>query len=139
MWWKKFQENSLCLNENITFTLKKQSVHRLCQTVHPHLVKKTTRFRIPVSVDTQITIFLYYISDKEKYRKVANTFGRLRSTISITVRKVAWVIVAILGFIIGARVPSSFPGLKLTGSLSPSFLVLVLWLDDSIPLAIDCG
>ena len=97
-WWKKFQENEVPASEwKDNFRMTKQSFHELCEIVHPHLVKKTTRFRVPVSADTQVAIFLYYISDEGRYRKVANAFGLSRSTVSITIFKVGGVIVAILG------------------------------------------
>ena len=48
-------------------------------------------------MDTQVAIFLYFISDEERYKKVANAFGLSRSTVAITAGKVAPVIVAILG------------------------------------------
>ena len=64
-WWKKFQENEVPASEwKDKFRMTKQSFHELCEIVHPHLVKKTTRFRVPVSADTQVAIFLYYISDE---------------------------------------------------------------------------
>ena len=41
--------------------------------------------------------FLYYISGEGRYRKVANTFGVSRATVSITVRKVATLRVKYMG------------------------------------------
>ena len=62
-----------------------------------YIIKQRSTFRDPVSVDTQVAIFLYYISDEGRYRKVANAFGLPRSTVSLTVRKVTQVIVQHVG------------------------------------------
>ena len=40
----------------------------------------------------QVAITLYYLSDKGRYRKVANAFGVARSTVSKVVRRVCFVI-----------------------------------------------
>ena len=97
-WWKAFQEEKVLPSDwKDNFRMSRESFNELCEIVHPYLVKKTSRFRAPVSVDTQLAIFLYYISDEGRYRKVANAFGLSRSTVSNTVRKVARVIVEIIG------------------------------------------
>ena len=50
-----------------------------------------------ISVETQVGITLYYLSDKGRYRKVANAFGVSKSSISITVRRVCVAITDFLG------------------------------------------
>ena len=44
--------------------------------------------RVPVSVETQVAVTLYYLSDEGRYREVANAFGISMSAVSIIVRKV---------------------------------------------------
>ena len=44
--------------------------------------------RQPVSVETQVALTLYYLSDEGRLRKTANSFGLARSTVSIAIRRV---------------------------------------------------
>ena len=53
--------------------------------------------RQPISVETQVGITLYYLSDEGRYRKVANAFGVSKSSISVTVRRVCVAITDFLG------------------------------------------
>ena len=51
----------------------------------------------PVSVEKQVAVTLYYLSDEGRYRKVANAFGLGKSTVSEIVRRVCAVISIALG------------------------------------------
>ena len=53
--------------------------------------------RKPVTVETQVAITLYYLSDEGRLRKVANAFGLSRSCCSIIVRRVSLAITKYLG------------------------------------------
>ena len=60
-WWEKFQGDKVSASEwKDNFRMTKQSFYELCEIAHHYLVKKkTTRFRAPVSVDTQGAMFLW--------------------------------------------------------------------------------
>ena len=53
--------------------------------------------RNPVSVETQVAVVLYYLSDEGRLRKVANAFGLSRASCSIIIRQVSWAITTHLG------------------------------------------
>jgi hypothetical protein len=53
--------------------------------------------REPISVEAQVGITLYYLSDEGRYRKVANAFGVSISSISMTVRRACVAITDFLG------------------------------------------
>ena len=46
------------------------------------------RFREPVSVETQVAVTLYYLADEGRIRKISNTFGLGKSTVSTIIRRV---------------------------------------------------
>ena len=50
-----------------------------------------------MDADIQVAITLYYLSDKGRYRKVANAFGIGRSTVSTIIREVTELIACKLG------------------------------------------
>jgi len=50
-----------------------------------------------VSVEKQVAVTLYYLSDEGRYRKVANAFGLAKCTVSVIVRRVSTVISTVLG------------------------------------------
>ena len=51
----------------------------------------------PISVETQLAVTLYYLSDEGRLRKVANAFGLSRASCSIIVRRVSSAITTHLG------------------------------------------
>ena len=59
--------------ENIR--MPKATFYKLCNELHPYLVKQHTVMRRPLAVDTRVTVTLYYLADEGRYRKVANAFG----------------------------------------------------------------
>ena len=69
----------------------------LCDEIRPYIQKQTTQMRQPLSVETQVGITLYYLSDEGRYRKVANAFGVSKPSISVTVRRVCVAITDFLG------------------------------------------
>lgn len=68
--------------ENIK--MSEQTFNKLCVLLRPLVEKETTRFRVPVSVETQIAATLYYQSDGRRMRKT----GIVTPTISCIVRQV---------------------------------------------------
>ena len=72
--------------ENIQ--MSEQTFNKLCVLLRPFIEKETTRFRDPVSVETQIAATLYYLSDGGRMRKTANAFGLATPSISCIVRRV---------------------------------------------------
>ena len=65
---------------------------KLCEELRAYLHKKTTNMRKPVSVEKQIAVTLYYLSDERRYR-----FGLGKSSVSEIVRRVCAVISIVLG------------------------------------------
>ena len=70
------------------FRMSHPTFMELCEDLRPLLERKSTRMRRPISVETQMAVTLYYLSDEGRYRKVANAFGISRSSVSIIVRRV---------------------------------------------------
>ena len=63
----------------------------------PFIEKTTTRMREPISVETQVAMTLYYLSDEGRFRKVANAFGVGKSTVSETIRNVCKILLSECG------------------------------------------
>lgn len=53
--------------------------------------------RRPRSVETQMAVNFYSLSDEGRYRKVANAFGISRSSVSLMVRRVCAAVSEYLG------------------------------------------
>ena len=61
-WWKTFLGGSVPKSEwKDNLRMSKESFQQLCKMLYPYLVKQNTNLRSPVSVETQVAIFLYYI------------------------------------------------------------------------------
>ena len=54
--------------------------------------------RAPVSVETQVASFLYYISDEGQYKKTASLFGISRTSVSLIIQQVFHSIIKYLSF-----------------------------------------
>ena len=97
-WWTNFQKDTVVPEEwRENFRMSKDSFTELCTQLRPFIEKKTTKMRVPISVETQVAVTLYYLSDEGRYRKVANAFGISRSSVSIIVRTVCIAISVHLG------------------------------------------
>ena len=55
--------------------MSKDSFIVLCDELRTYISKNTTRLRRPVSVEKQVAVALYYLSDEGRMRKCANAFG----------------------------------------------------------------
>ena len=98
VWWKNFVTGVMLPEEwRENFRMSRDSFFELCEEVRPFLEKQTTNMRVPISVEKQLAVTLYYLADEGRYRKVANAFGISRAAVSIIVRKVAYVITVHLG------------------------------------------
>ena len=69
----------------------------LCEELRPYLTKQTTKLRKPVSVETQVAATLYYLADEDRMRKVSNSFGLGKATVSKVIHRVTFVISEKLG------------------------------------------
>ena len=69
----------------------------LAHTLSHYIELQVTVMHAPVSVETQLAVMLYYLSDEGRLRKVANTFGLSRYCCSIVVRRVSYAITLHLG------------------------------------------
>ena len=98
MWWDNFVDEVVVAEEwKENFRMCKENFLKLCDELHPHIQKQTTSMRVPVEVERQVPLTLYYLSDEGRLHKTANAFGLSRSTVCITVRRVARVLTMHLG------------------------------------------
>ena len=89
IWWDNFLNNAVLLEEwRENFRMSKESFLILCDELRPYIEKKCTKMREPISVEKQIALTLYYLSDEGRMRKVANSFGISKPTVSKVVRRV---------------------------------------------------
>ena len=56
------------------FRISRTSFFRLCELLQSCIERLGTIMRTPVSVETQLAITLYYLSDEGRLWKVANAF-----------------------------------------------------------------
>ena len=93
-WWRNFVRDIVLPGDwPENFRMSNESYQQL----QPFLTKQMTNMREPLSVETQVEVTLYYLSDEGRCRKVANAFGIARSTVSITVHFVCKMITMKLG------------------------------------------
>ena len=57
--------------------MAKASFIQLCNELRPYLLNQTTQMRMPLTVEVQFGVTLYYLSDEAHYRKIANAFGKI--------------------------------------------------------------
>ena len=69
----------------------------LFEELKQYLTKQTTKLRKPVSVETQVAVTLYYLADEGRMRKISNSFGLGKATVSKVIRRVTSVISEKLG------------------------------------------
>ena len=79
------------------FIMQKHNFQRLCAELAPLIEKKETNMRKPITVECQVAVTLYYLSDEGRLRKTANAFGISRSSVSLIVRNVTKAISLHLG------------------------------------------
>ena len=98
LWWEHFL-NCVMLEEEWkeNFRMSRVSFFNLAGLLHPYIKHKDTVVRKPVTVETQVAVTVYYLSDEGRLRKVANAFGLSRSCCSIIVRRVSFAITKHLG------------------------------------------
>ena len=77
--------------------MSEASFYMLCEELRPYLTKQTTELRKHVSVETQVAVTLYYLADEGRMRKVSNSFGLGKATVSKVIRRVTSVISEKLG------------------------------------------
>ena len=63
-WWNKFVNNEIPESDWKENLHMSSSFKKLCNKLKPYLQKKTTIIRAPISVETKVASFLYYISDE---------------------------------------------------------------------------
>ena len=97
-WWDNFA-NGFVFDEEWreNFRISKPGFTKLCNLLKPLIERKVTNMRTPISVEKQLAITLYYLSDEGRYRKVANAFGISRSSVSLIIRRVCYVLTHDLG------------------------------------------
>ena len=97
-WWCNFTRNIVVPDEwRENFRMSRDSFYVLCNKLRPFIEKQTTHLRKPISVEKQVAVTLYYVSDEGRYRKVANAFGISRASVSKIVRTVCFAITKHLG------------------------------------------
>ena len=67
-WRDKFQQNEVVPEEwKENFRMLKRSFLELCSELRPFIEKQATKMRKPISVETQVAVTLYYLSDEGRY------------------------------------------------------------------------
>ena len=79
------------------FCMCKANFQKLCSQLRPFITQHKTNMRAPIDVETQVTVYLYYISDEGRLRKTANAFGLSRSPVSVIVQRLGKAITKHLG------------------------------------------
>ena len=74
------------------FRMPQDSFEELCIKLKPYIQKKKG-FRDPISVAKQVATTLYYLADKGKMRKVANSFSIGKSTLSKINKRVFFLLI----------------------------------------------
>ena len=116
-WCLSFKYNQVTPQDwHENFRMSRESFLVLCQQLEEHLIKRSTRFRKAVSIQEQVALTLYYLSDEGRLRKTANAFGLEKSIVSATIRRVCKVITVYLAskYI---KFPKTKEGLKESSSL----------------------
>ena len=70
------------------FRMCKDNFYHLCDELRPFIQRKVTNMRLPVEVERQVALTLYYLSDEGRLRKTANAFGLSRPCVSVIIRRV---------------------------------------------------
>ena len=78
--------------EREIFHMSEASFYMLCEELRPYLTKQTTKLQKPVSAETQVVVTMYYSGDEFIIRKVSNSFGLGKATVSKVIRHVTSVI-----------------------------------------------
>ena len=98
VWWNSFLNATVVTNEwRENFRMTRNTFMTLTEQLRPFLEKRTTAMREPISVEAQLAITLYYLSDEGRFRKVANSFGVGKSSVSIIIRDVCLVLAKYVG------------------------------------------
>ena len=91
--WRNFEKNVVLPEEwGENFRMSRDSVFVLCDLLRPWLARQTTNMRRSISVEKQVAVLLYFLSDEGRYRKTANAFGIAHTTVSNIVRTTCLVI-----------------------------------------------
>ena len=97
-WWDNIRNGkSVCEEYKENFRMCKKNFEKLCDELRPYITLKTTNMRKPVDVETQVAVYLYYVSDEGRLRKTANAFGLSRITVSLIIRRLGKAITRHLG------------------------------------------
>ena len=69
----------------------RESFEKLYTKLRPY-IQENKGFQDPISVAKQLTAALYYLADESRMRKVANSFGIEKWTISKIIRRVLFLL-----------------------------------------------
>ena len=72
--------------------MSEASFYMLYEVLRPHLTKQTSKTWKPVSAETQVAVTLYYLAEEDRMRKVSDSFGLGKATVSKVIRRVTSVI-----------------------------------------------
>ena len=87
LWWGNFITNKVTVEEwKTNFHLNHNTFNMLCGELQPFIQQRVTRMWLPLSVEKQVVITLYYLADKGRMQKVSNAFGIRKCTVSDVVK-----------------------------------------------------
>jgi hypothetical protein len=97
-WWRNFEKDLvLPVKWKENFRMCKENFLILCAHLKPYIQREETNMRRPTSVEQQVAVTLYYLSDEARLRKTANAFGIACSITSEVIRRVTKAISIHLG------------------------------------------
>ena len=73
---------SECRRMERNFRMNCETFLKVCHDLRRSLEGQATRMRMPLSVEKQVAVTLYYLADEGRMRKVDNAFGIGKSTVS---------------------------------------------------------
>ena len=71
--------------------MPQESFEKICTRLTPY-IQKNKVFQDSISVEKQVATTLYYLEDEVRMRKMANSFGMGKSTISKIIRRVLFLL-----------------------------------------------
>ena len=88
-WWSNLKNRLIEDDEEwrLNFPMLRNSFDLLSYELHPYIEKQVTNMRISVSVETQVAVALYFLSDGGRMKKIANSFALATCTVAGIIKR----------------------------------------------------